>query len=141
MGCIKCSTTMIGCRRLFPVLGLRLRVGPKIPNRGRPQREGPSKAASRYFEFNVRSDGSMARCAIMDTLDPTISRNAPALKRLAHALDVPVERFLSEPHANEVGDLLNLMRLWSQIEDNQGRRRVLNVARQEAERGSHNRRA
>ncbi|MCJ2116518.1 hypothetical protein MKK65_07980 [Methylobacterium sp. J-001] len=89
---------------------------------------------SRYFEFIMRPGRPMAHCAIMDTLDPTISCNSPALKRLAQALDVPSEEFLAEPRVNEVGDLLVFVRIWSEIKNVQDRDRVLEIARQEAKR-------
>ncbi|MFC6027408.1 hypothetical protein ACLBXJ_28255 [Methylobacterium mesophilicum] len=92
---------------------------------------------SRYFEYIVRSGRSMARCAIMDTLDPSLIGHASALERVARALDVPVSEFLNERPADDADDLLALLRLWSEIEDSQGRRRVLSMARQEAERGGY----
>jgi transcriptional regulator with XRE-family HTH domain len=59
------------------------------------------------------------------------------LERLAHELNVPVEAFLTETMEGEAGELLTLVRLWSSIEDTQGRRRVLSLARIEAERASY----
>lgn len=56
------------------------------------------------------------------------------LKRLAHELNLPVGVFLNDQFEGEVSDLLTLMRLWVAIEDSQGRRRVISVARQEAAR-------
>ncbi|MGU3341640.1 hypothetical protein ACLBXJ_26890 [Methylobacterium mesophilicum] len=94
-------------------------------------------ARSRYFEYFVRSGRSMARCAIMDTLDPSLIGHASALERVARALNVPVSGFLSERPADDADDVLALLRLWSEIEDSQGRRRVLSMARQEAERGGY----
>ncbi|KST56996.1 hypothetical protein AO398_26225 [Methylobacterium sp. GXS13] len=69
----------------------------------------------------------------MDTLDA----HAATLNRLARALDVPVEEFLDEPSDSDASDFLALVQLWSEIEDREGRRRVLSVARQEAERGGY----
>lgn len=83
----------------------------------------------------------MACCAIMDTLDPSLADHASILERVARALDAPVAEFIDERSVDEGDDLLALVRLCSKIEDNQGRRRVLDVARQEAKRGSHKRRA
>lgn len=77
------------------------------------------------------------RCWPMDTLDPTTARHASALNRLAHALGVPAEEFLGESPDSDASDLLALVQFWSEIEDNQGRRRVLSIARQEAERGGY----
>ncbi|MCJ2059626.1 hypothetical protein MKL09_24185 [Methylobacterium sp. J-048] len=73
----------------------------------------------------------------MDTLDPHTDRHAAALNRLAHTLDVPVAEFFGEPANHEADDLLALVRLWSEIEGAQGRGRVLEIARQEAERGGY----
>ncbi len=66
------------------------------------------------------------------------------LQRLARELDVPVERFFQEapaaeiapgePSDGEAGELLALVRHWLAIGDGQARRRVLSLARQEAER-------
>lgn len=73
----------------------------------------------------------------MDTLDPSLTDHASALERVARALNVSVANFLSERPADNADDLLALLRLWSEIEDNQGRNRVLEIARQVAERGSY----
>jgi hypothetical protein len=71
-------------------------------------------------------------------LDPDLhsSCRAAALKQIADVLNIPVEVLLGEPSGSEADDLLTLVGLWSAIQDGQGRRRVLSVARQEAERGS-----
>ncbi|MCJ2072884.1 hypothetical protein MKK75_29515 [Methylobacterium sp. J-030] len=76
------------------------------------------------------------------------SRSA-MLERLARELDLPVEAFLTEADPDtdspgaapvaEAGDLLALelvalVRHWLAIGDGQARRRVLSLARQEAER-------
>ena len=63
------------------------------------------------------------------------NRNAATLERLALELGVPIEAFVGEPPDTKADDLLTLMRLWSEIDDNQGRQRVLSAARHEAERG------
>ena len=73
----------------------------------------------------------------MDTLDPHAACRAATLNRLARALDVPVEEFLDEPSDSDASDFIALVQLWSEIEDREGRRRVLSVARQEAERGGY----
>ncbi len=61
------------------------------------------------------------------------ARTIATLKQLAESSTPPVEAF-SKRQRGEAGDLLTLVRLWSSIPDTQGRRRVLSVARQEAER-------
>lgn len=68
------------------------------------------------------------------TIPDRSARTIATLKQLAHELNVPVEAFLRAPAEGEVGDILTLVRLWSAIPDTQGRRRVLSVARQEADR-------
>ncbi|MER2198415.1 hypothetical protein [Methylobacterium brachiatum] len=73
----------------------------------------------------------------MDTLELPPARHAAALNRLSRALDVPVEEFRDEPSDSDVSNLLALVQLWSEIEDREGRSRVLSVARQEAERGGY----
>jgi len=72
------------------------------------------------------------------------SRSA-TLERLARELDLPVEAFFTDavPDAKspgaesldaDAGELLALVRHWLAIDDGQARRRVLSLARQEAER-------
>jgi|GEM_PF-3048488 len=62
------------------------------------------------------------------------------LERLARELDIPVEAFSpgaespGEPLDPDAGELLTLVRHWLAIDDGQARRRVLSLARQEAER-------
>ena len=73
----------------------------------------------------------------MDTLDPSLISHASALERVARALNVPVSGFLSERPADDADDVLALLRLWSEIKDDQGRNRVLEIARQAAERGGY----
>ncbi|MCJ2091129.1 hypothetical protein MKK67_01205 [Methylobacterium sp. J-072] len=73
----------------------------------------------------------------MDTLDPSLIGHASALERVARALNVPVAGFLSERPAYDANDLLALLRLWSEIKDDQGRNRVLEIARQAAGRGGY----
>jgi hypothetical protein len=70
----------------------------------------------------------------MSDIESPHDRRLATLKRLARELHVPVEAFLSDQFQGEVGDLLTLMRLWAAIDDSQGRRRVISVARQEAAR-------
>ncbi|MGC5780222.1 hypothetical protein [Methylobacterium sp. NFXW15] len=74
-------------------------------------------------------------------IDDRSARTIATLKQLARELNVPVEAFLQAPAEGEAGDLLTLARLWSAIPDTQGRRRVLSVARQEAERSEGKERA
>ncbi|WP_070999099.1 hypothetical protein [Methylobacterium sp. C1] len=69
------------------------------------------------------------------------ARTIATLKQLARELNVPVEAFLRAPAEGEAGDLLTLVRLWSSIPDTEGRRRVLSVARQEAEQSEGKERA
>jgi len=73
----------------------------------------------------------------MDTLDPSLTGHASALERVARALDVPMAEFLGDRSGDEADDLFALLRLWSEIEDDQGRDRVLEIARQAAERGGY----
>lgn len=73
----------------------------------------------------------------MAALDPRTPHPSLALERVARALRVPVAEFLGEPAGGETGDLLALMRLWSEIEDDQGRSRVLDIARQAAGRSGY----
>ena len=67
-------------------------------------------------------------------------RRSALLERLARELDLPVEAFFTDavpdPDAldAEAGELLALVRHWLAIGDGQARRRVLSLARQEAER-------
>ena len=69
-----------------------------------------------------------------------LGRRSALLERLARELDLPVEAFLpgaespGAPPDPEAGELLALVRHWLAIEDGQARRRVLSLARQEAER-------
>ena len=79
----------------------------------------------------------MARCASMDKLDPSLIGHASALERVARALNVLVSDFLSGRPADDADDLLALLRFWSEIEDDQGRSRVLDIARQAAERSGY----
>jgi transcriptional regulator with XRE-family HTH domain len=72
----------------------------------------------------------------MIKLSRPIPRDLTTLSRLAAELNVPVEAFLGDPSEGDVGELLALIRLWSAIQDSQGRRRVLSAARLEAERSS-----
>lgn len=69
-------------------------------------------------------------------LDPDLHSNcrAATLKQIADVLNIPAEVLLGEPSGSEADDLLTLVGFWSAIQDGQGRRRVLSVARQEAER-------
>ncbi|SDN42934.1 hypothetical protein SAMN05216360_108111 [Methylobacterium phyllostachyos] len=62
------------------------------------------------------------------------------LERLARELDLPVEAFFTDATPDtasldtDAGELLTLVRHWLAIDDGQARRRVLSLARQEAER-------
>lgn len=73
----------------------------------------------------------------MNPLDPQADRHASALHRLAGELRVPVEEFIGEPSDSDTGEFLVLVQFWSKIEASEGRQRVLNIARQEAERGGY----
>lgn len=73
----------------------------------------------------------------MDPFDPKADRHASALHRLTRELRVPVEEFIGEPSDSDTGEFLVLVQLWSKIEDSEGRRRLLNIAHQEAERGGY----
>jgi hypothetical protein len=76
----------------------------------------------------------------MDSKYPSMADNkhqSAALERLARKLNVPIEAFLNDWPEGEAGDLLALMRLWAAIKDSQGRRRVISVARLEAERADY----
>ena len=64
-------------------------------------------------------------------------RHGPLLETLAGALNVPAETFLDEPPDGEAGELFALVQHWLAIGDGQGRRRVLSLARQEAERSGY----
>lgn len=55
----------------------------------------------------------------------------------SRALNVPVETFLDEPPDSDAGELFALVRHWLAIGDSQARRRVLSLARQEAERSGY----
>lgn len=73
---------------------------------------------------------------------PDISDNRSArLAEIARVLGIPVERFFAAPPDEAGGDVLTLLWLWSAIEDGQARRRVINLARQEAQRSGHPERA
>lgn len=91
-----------------------------------------SNQASRYFEYSVRSNPRIARCWLMDTLAAHTDPRALGLKRLVRERNVSAEAFLDELREGDVGELLDLVHHWLAIEDGQGRRRVLSLARQEA---------
>ena len=69
--------------------------------------------------------------------DRLAGRHGALLGQLAVALQVPAETFLDEPPDGEAGELFALVRHWLAISDGQGRRRVLSLARQEAERSGY----
>lgn len=69
--------------------------------------------------------------------DQLVGRHGALLMRLARELSVPPETFLSEPPDGEAGELCALVRHWLAIGDSQARRRVLSLARQEAERSGY----
>ena len=73
----------------------------------------------------------------MIDIKPSAEQRAAVLKRLADELNVPVETFLNGPDNSEIDDLATLVRLWLEIENPQGRRRVLSVARQEVDRATY----
>ena len=64
-------------------------------------------------------------------------RHGALLEQLARTLDVPAEHFLDAPPDGEAGELFALVRHWLAIGDSQGRRRVLSLARQEADRSGY----
>lgn len=59
------------------------------------------------------------------------------IERLARELNVPAATFLEEPPDGDAGELFALVRHWLAIGDSQARRRVLSLARQEAERAGY----
>ncbi len=59
------------------------------------------------------------------------------LEQLARELNVPAETFLDEPPDGDAGELFALVWHWLAIGDSQARRRVLSLARQEAERSGY----
>ncbi|MCJ2074100.1 hypothetical protein MKK68_00285 [Methylobacterium sp. E-016] len=61
----------------------------------------------------------------------------PQLQAIARALNVKPETLFAEATEDEVSEAATLIRLWLRITDPQGRRRVLSVARQEAEISSY----
>lgn len=61
-------------------------------------------------------------------------QHAARLTEIARVLGTAVETFSEEPPDEAGDDVLTLLWLWSAIEDGQGRRRVVNLARQEAQR-------
>jgi hypothetical protein len=69
--------------------------------------------------------------------EPLTGRHGALLERLARELNVPAETFLDEPPDGDAGELCALVRHWLAIGDSQGRRRVLSLARQEAERSGY----
>jgi hypothetical protein len=58
----------------------------------------------------------------------------PQLQAIARALDIEPEALLVDGSEADVGEVTRLLHLWSKIDDVQGRRRVLSILRQEAER-------
>ncbi|MGU3667561.1 hypothetical protein ACLBX9_25535 [Methylobacterium sp. A49B] len=70
--------------------------------------------------------------------DRLAGRHGVLLGQLAQALNRPAESFLEEPPPDgEAGELCALVRHWLAIGDGQARRRVLSLARQEAERSGY----
>lgn len=59
------------------------------------------------------------------------------LKAIAHALNVEPEALFDGTLESETSEAATLMRLWLRIGDIQGRKRVLSVARHEAERSGY----
>ncbi len=68
----------------------------------------------------------------MDTLATHADPRTFGLKRLVRECDASAEAFLDELREGDAGELLALVHHWLAIEDGQGRRRVLSLARQEA---------
>jgi hypothetical protein len=64
-------------------------------------------------------------------------RHSALLVQLARMLDVPAETFLDTPPDGEAGELCALVHHWLAIGDGQARRRVLSLARQEADRAGY----
>ena len=58
----------------------------------------------------------------------------PQLQAIARALSIEPEALLVDGLESDVSEVTRLLHLWSKIDDVQGRRRVLSVLRQEAER-------
>ncbi len=69
--------------------------------------------------------------------DRPVGRQGALLEQLARELNVPAETFLDEPPDGDAGELFALVRHWLAIGDSQARRRVLSLARQEAERSGY----
>ena len=67
--------------------------------------------------------------------NPDLDHRAALLHRVAKAIGVPAKAFYNDA-PGDAGDLLTLMRLWSSIEDEQARQRILMMARQEFERSA-----
>ncbi|MCJ2048348.1 hypothetical protein [Methylobacterium sp. J-070] len=81
--------------------------------------------------------GSPSRQASPAGRDRLAGRHGALLEHLARALDMPAETFLDAPPDGEAGELFALVRHWLAIGDGQARRRVLSLARQEAERSGY----
>lgn len=64
------------------------------------------------------------------TAKPELTRGMALLERVAEALDCPVEAFTDRSLVpRELADKMELLRLWTMIEDPQNRQRLLRVAR------------
>ncbi len=73
----------------------------------------------------------------MIDIKPSAEHRAAVLKRLADELQRAGGDALERPDNSEIDDLATLVRLWLEIENPQGRRRVLSVARQEVDHATH----
>lgn len=69
----------------------------------------------------------------MDSPSHLSAASLARLRHIADSLGVPVSAFF-EGDPDEAADVLTLVRLWAAISDAQARRRILNLARQEAAR-------
>lgn len=71
-------------------------------------------------------------------LDPSSKERGMAnLRRIADALGRPIESFYQSSLVGEEAERLELLLLWDRISNSQGRRRLLSLARKEAEREGH----
>ena len=61
----------------------------------------------------------------------------PQLHAIARALSIEPEALLTDGLEADISEVASLLHLWSKIDDVQGRRRVISVLRQEAERCGH----
>jgi hypothetical protein len=71
-----------------------------------------------------------------ENLSPAGHRSHGRLREIAQQLGQPVEQFYG-PRSDDAMQLQELLRLWHAITDPAGRRRVLDLARQEARWSGH----